>query len=119
MHAFPGATKDYLDGFIGKYTGIVIVAYGSGKVSENMYYAIKNVIENGVKVVLVTNCKYGGVFSEYGGFGGNQSLRDLGVIMAEDLNQYQAMIVASLVFGNDKISKDQSIQNFFSNKILF
>jgi len=39
--------------------------------------------------------------------------------MAEDLNQYQAMIVASLVFGNEKISKDQSIQNFFSNKILF
>jgi len=39
LHAFPGATKDYLDGFIGKYKGIVIVAYGSGNVSENMYYA--------------------------------------------------------------------------------
>ena len=63
VFSFPGATLDYLDGFINKYIGIVVVAYGSGNVSENMYHAIKNVTENGLKVVLVTNCKYGGVFS--------------------------------------------------------
>jgi len=63
VYAFPGATKDYLDGFINKYKGVVVVAYGSGNVSENMYYAIKSVIDNGLKVVLVTNCKYGGVYT--------------------------------------------------------
>ncbi len=63
VYAFPGATKDYLDGFIGKYKGIIVVSYGSGNVSEEMFLAIKNAIGNSVKVVLVTNCKYGGVFS--------------------------------------------------------
>ena len=59
------------------------------------------------------------IIKEYGGIGGNQSLRDLGVIMADDLTPYQAMIVASLVFGNGKISKDVNLQNYFNNKILF
>ncbi len=61
VYAFPGATEDLLIGFVGKIKGVVVVAYGSGNVSENMYYAIKNVIEKGLYVVLVTNCKYGGM----------------------------------------------------------
>lgn len=81
-----------------------------------MYQAIKNVIENEVKVVLVTNCKYGGVYAEYGGIGGNQSLKDLGVIMADDLNPFQAMVVATLLFSNEQIS-NESFQSYFSNKI--
>ena len=89
VYAFPGATRDYLDGFIDKFKGIIVVSYGSGNVSEEMYYAIKNLIDGGIKVVLVTNCKYGGVFSEYGGTGGNQSLKDIGVIMAHDLTPFQ------------------------------
>lgn len=117
VYAYPGATADYLDGFINKYKGIVVVAYGSGNVSENMYDAIKNVIENRVKVVLVTNCKYGGVYAEYGGKGGNQSLRDLGVIMASDLNPFQAMIVATLVFGNENLEDEDNFEKYFSNKI--
>ncbi len=63
VFAYPGATHDFLDGFIDKYRGIIVVAYGSGNVSENMYYSIKRVIEHNMKVVLVTNCKYGGVFA--------------------------------------------------------
>ncbi len=66
----------------------------------------------------MTKCKYGGVFSEYGGIGGNQSLKELGVIMASDLNPYQAMIVASLLFGNSRINREINLQNYFSNKIL-
>lgn len=117
VYAFPGATKDYLDGFINKYKGVVVVAYGSGNVSENMYYAIKSVIDNGLKVVLVTNCKYGGVYMEYGGIGGNGSLKDMGVIMAEDLNPFQAMVVATLLFGNKSLPEDINLEMFFSNKI--
>ena len=117
VYAFPGATVDCLDGYANKFKAIVIVAYGSGNVNENMYYAIKNVIESGVKVVLVTNCRYGGVYAEYGGLGGNQSLRDIGVIMADDLNPYQAMTVASLVIGNDKLPPDFPIHVYFKNSI--
>ncbi len=70
VYAFPGATSDCLDGFIGRFKAVVVVAYGSGNVNENMYTAMKNVIENGVKIVLVTHCKYGGIYAEYGGIGG-------------------------------------------------
>lgn len=48
---------------------------------------------------------------------GNQSLKDLGVIMADDLNPFQAMVVSSLVFGNEKILDKKNIQKYFSNKI--
>ena len=118
IYAFPGATSDLLDGFIlNQVRALIVVAYGSGNVNENMYYAIKKATEHSIRVVLVTNCKYGGVYAEYGGIGGNQSLRDLGVLMADDLNPYQAMVVASLIFENEKIDKND-IQKYFSNKIL-
>jgi L-asparaginase/Glu-tRNA(Gln) amidotransferase subunit D len=71
VYAYPGATTDFLDGFIGRYKGLVIVGYGSGNVNENTWQAIKRCMEGDVKVILVTNCKYGGIYSEYGGIGGN------------------------------------------------
>lgn len=70
VYAFPGATVDYLDGYIGKFKGIVVSGYGSGNVSDNMYYAIKRAIEGGLKVILTTNCRFGGISTEYGGIGG-------------------------------------------------
>lgn len=119
LNAYPGATENYLDGFLnGSFKGVVIVGYGSGNVSDNMYYSIKKAVEHSLKVVLVTNCKFGGITSEYGGIGGNQSLKDLGVIMANDLNAYQAMVVASLVFGNISIPNGTNLENYFNNKIL-
>lgn len=60
INAYPGASECLLDGFIGKIKGLVVVAYGSGNTSVEMYKAIKKVIENGIMVVLVTNCRYGG-----------------------------------------------------------
>ncbi len=78
---------------------------------------MKRAIEGRLKLILVTNCKYGGVFSEYGGTGGNQSLKDLGVLMANDLNAYQAMVVGTLLFQNDHISKEVNLANYFSNTI--
>ena len=37
--------------------------------------------------------------------------------MAQDLNQYQAMVVGSLVFGNENISKEY-LSYYFSNRVL-
>ncbi len=45
-------------------------------------------------------------------------MRDLGVIMADDLSAYQAMVVASIVFGHENIDKQPYIERYFSNKIL-
>jgi len=118
VYAYPGATEDYLNGYLNDFKGIVIVGYGSGNVSNGMYYAIKKAIEYKVKVVLVTNCKFGGVNPEYADIGGNQSLKELGVIMAQDLNAYQAMVIGSLVFGNEMLPSGANLENYFSNKIL-
>jgi L-asparaginase/Glu-tRNA(Gln) amidotransferase subunit D len=82
-----------------------------------MYNAMQRAIKGGLRLVQVTNCKYGGVFSEYGGVGGNQSLKELGVLMANDLSAYQAMVVGSLLFLNDHLSKEVNLANYFSNTI--
>jgi L-asparaginase/Glu-tRNA(Gln) amidotransferase subunit D len=52
---------------------------------------------------------------KYGGVGGNQSLKNLGVIMAHDLNPYQAMVVASLLFNNENIPAEK-MEFYFNNK---
>lgn len=70
IYAYPNATANFLDGFR-TFKAIVIVGYGSGNVNDATYIAIKGIIEAGVKVVMVTNCRYGGMFPDYGGVGGN------------------------------------------------
>jgi L-asparaginase len=70
VYAYPGAGETYLEGYIGKFKGLIVIGYGSGNVSDNMYYAIKRAVQNGLKIVLTTNCKFGGISSEYGGIGG-------------------------------------------------
>ena len=77
-----------------------------------MHHGIKNVTENGLKVILVTNFKYGGVYAEYGSIGYNQSLRDLGVIMASDLNPFQEILITTLVFGNENLPSKE-IEKYF------
>jgi L-asparaginase/Glu-tRNA(Gln) amidotransferase subunit D len=62
VYAFPGATSDCLDTYL-NFKGVIVVSYGSGNVSDQMYYAIKKLTDNKVKVVLTTNCRYGGVAS--------------------------------------------------------
>ena len=70
VYAYPGADANFIDGYIGKFKAVVVIGYGSGNVSDNMYYAIKSAIQGGIKVIMTTNCKFGGISSEYGGIGG-------------------------------------------------
>lgn len=118
--AYPGAPDYLLDVFLNKnFKAIVIIAYGCGNVSEDLYHSIKKAIELGIKVVLVTKCQFGGVNPEYAGLGGNQSLIEIGVLMAHDLNAYQAMVVASLVIGNSISKKNLYLENYFNNEITY
>lgn len=116
--AYPGAPDYLLDVFLNpNFKAFVIIGYGSGNVSEDLYFSIKKAIEFGIKVILVTKCQFGGVSPEYGGIGGNQSLIDLGVMMANDLNAYQAMVVASLVIGNSMSKNGANLESYFNNEI--
>lgn len=118
--AYPGAPDYLLDVFLNKtFKAVIIIAYGCGNVSDDLYYSIKKAIDFGLKVILVTKCKFGGISPEYAGSGGNQSLIELGVLMAHDLNAYQAMVVASLVVGNSISKKSLYLESYFNNEITF
>jgi hypothetical protein len=40
--------------------------------------------------------------------------------MAQDLSAYQAMIVASMIFGNNRhIPENANLENYFSNKMAY
>lgn len=68
-----------------------------------------------------------GVYQEYGGIGGNKSLSDIGVIMADDLNAYQAMICGTLLFENEELISQQPdgvltsefVSQYFTNKVVY
>jgi hypothetical protein len=52
-------------------------------------------------------------------FKGNASLKELGVIMAQDLSANQAMIVASMCFDNRNIPEGANLEKYFSNKMAY
>jgi L-asparaginase len=84
--------------------GLVIVGYGCGNVNNETYELAKKAVEMGIVIILVTMVENGGVFSEYGGIGGVASLRELGVIPANELNYWRARLALILALSttNDR-----------------
>lgn len=94
LFCLPGANYKYLN--LENIKGMVLVGYGCGNVNNETYELAKNAIEKGIVVVLVTRVENGGVFAEYAGIGGVQSMKDLGVITANDLNYWRARLCLML-----------------------
>ena len=90
----PGSTYDHID--LKKIKGMVIVGYGCGNVNEQTYELADNAAKIEVPVVLVTRVQNGGVFCEYGNRGGVESMKRLGVIIANELSDWRARIVLIL-----------------------
>ncbi|MFZ7104968.1 MAG: asparaginase [Peptococcaceae bacterium] len=67
-----------------KVKGIVVEGVGLGNVNQKFYEGIKNVIHNGVEVVMTSRSYLGRVVPYYGYPGGGDSLAKLGVIFAGD-----------------------------------
>jgi L-asparaginase len=89
--------------------GIVLEGLGRGNVPPNMVGGIRRAINNGVIVVLVTRCFMGRVLDSYGYAGGGKELRDMGVILGNNLPGQKARIKLMLALGqtNDyKLIKD-------------
>lgn len=93
--------------------GFVIEGMGRGNVPPEMVQGIKEAIEKGIPVVLVSRCPKGRVLDSYGYSGGGRELRDLGVILGDNLSGQKARIKLMLVLGLvDDIDK---IKNLFEN----
>lgn len=72
--------------------GIVIEGMGRGNIPPNMVAGVKEAIDNGIVVVLVSRCFEGRVLDTYGYHGGGKELRNLGVILGDNLPGQKARI---------------------------
>lgn len=74
------------------YVGIVIEAMGRGNIPPQMVPGVRRAIDGGIPVVIVSRCFEGRVFDSYGYPGGGRNLRELGVILGDNLNGQKARI---------------------------
>lgn len=82
--------------------GIVIQALGAGNVNAGVYGAISQAMEAGVTVVVASRVPQGRVRPIYGFDGGGSTLREAGVIFANDLSPQKARILLMLAMQQTK-----------------
>lgn len=82
-----------------KYKGLVIEGMGRGNVPPDMVEGIQNAMDHNIPVVLVTRCPMGRVLDTYGYHGGGRELRDMGVILGDNLSGQKARIKLMLILG--------------------
>ena len=88
-----GMDSSFIDFCIDQgYEGIVIEAMGRGNIPPQMVAGVRHAIEASIPVVIVSRCFEGRVFDSYGYPGGGRNLRDLGVILGDNLNGQKARI---------------------------
>lgn len=92
--------------------GIVIEAMGRGNVPPSVMPGIKKAVHANIPVVLVSRNPLGRTMPSYGYEGGGLSLKDAGVIMANNLNGQKARIALMLILAvTDDI---ETIREFFA-----
>jgi L-asparaginase len=79
--------------------GVVLEGSGAGNVPEAWQPVIGELVETGRPVVLASRCVAGRVVPAYGGRGGGATLRDLGVIGAQDLSGPKARLALAFLLG--------------------
>jgi L-asparaginase len=106
-----GMDSKYIDFCLEKGTkGLVIEAMGRGNIPPAMVGGVKQAIEKGIPVVLVSRCFQGRVLDTYGYPGGGKELRNLGVIFGDNLPGQKARIKLMLALGKtDKLNEIKDI----------
>jgi L-asparaginase len=100
FHAAAGSDSLPLQAALaGGARGVVIAGTGSGNVYEGWDRAIRELLDAGVPVVLVTRCGAGRVTPTYGGPGGGRGLWDAGVVPGGDLGGPKARIALMFALG--------------------
>ena len=97
--------------------GIVIEAMGRGNIPPEMVPGVQNAIKAGIPVVIVSRCYEGRVYDTYGYPGGGKHLRNIGVILGDNLNGQKARIklmVALSAAPNLTIVKDWFEKDLYS-----
>lgn len=72
--------------------GLVVEAFGAGNVTPRVYSAMRDAVESGLPVVLVSRCPVGRIEHIYAYEGAGKHLHEAGVIFADYLNGQKARI---------------------------
>lgn len=91
--------------------GLVIEGMGRGNVPPEMVEGIERAIDKGIPVVIVSRCYQGRVLDSYGYPGGGKNLRNLGVILGDNLPGQKARI--KLILALSQTDKLEEIKNVF------
>lgn len=84
---------------------IVIEAFGRGNVPKDLIPAIKDAIDKGIIIVIVSRAYTGRVMPEYGYDGGGKNLVELGAILGGNLKGHKARIKLMVLLGRYKNSE--------------
>lgn len=95
--------------------GIVIEAMGRGNVPPRMVSGIAKAIELKIPVVIVSRCPSGRVLDSYGYAGGGKGLRDLGVILGDNLSGPKARLKLMAILGM-KVD-NQEVKEYFEKDL--
>ncbi|MCD4819497.1 MAG: asparaginase [Candidatus Cloacimonetes bacterium] len=96
-----------------KAKAIVLEAFGRGNVTLKMIPAIKEAVEKGIIVVIVSRTYTGRVLAEYGYEGGGKELQSFGVIMGGDLKGLKMRIKLMVLLG--KYNDPKIVREYLKN----
>ncbi|WP_113673194.1 asparaginase [Vallitalea guaymasensis] len=103
IKAVAGLGSEFIDYLVDNdYKGIVIEALGRGNLPPTMLEGIQRAIDLNIPVVIVSRCSKGRVLDSYGYQGGGRQLRDMGVILGDNLSGQKARIKLMIVLGVTK-----------------
>lgn len=95
-----GMTGDEIGKMCNGYPGVVLQAFGRGNAHPSVASKVKELVEQGIPVILTSRCVQGTVAPIYGGGGGRDLVR-AGAWLGGDLAGEKARLLLGLLLAND------------------
>lgn len=96
-----GMTGDEFVSMTDHYQGVVIEAFGRGNAHPSITEKVKELIDQGIPVIITTRCSQGAVMPIYGN-GGGKDLERAGAWFAGDLSGEKARILLGMLLALNK-----------------
>lgn len=118
LKLFPGLSAEVLEAVLSckHLQGIVLETFGSGNAPNESWFLnpLKKAIENGIKIVNVTQCSGGSV--SMGTYETSTQLKSIGVISGKDITTEAALTKLMYLIGNQ--TSDQQFKSAFETPLF-